>query len=187
MSSPRRAWSALSLPVRFAQARPAFVGPVVIGPPAAGATSAARIRATPSVGSAGDPDGTGDNEPVINLMRPGVGGGSGSGQGAGSGNGIDRGPSAANLDQPAVIEAPQPDIPLEIQAKAIGKRVFFEVTVEPDGRAGTIKILHSSGVPELDAICQATIAKYKFRPAYHDGRPIAAPFEIGFTNGSSND
>jgi len=185
IAAPRFAHPLLPLPPTPAPT----TGPTVavIGPRVTGVASNANTRNPGNALASGDPDGEGE-EGTIDLIKHGSGSGtgSGSGQGSGHGNGIDRGPSAANLEHPAVIEAPQPEIPMEIQAKAIGKHVLFEVTVEPDGRASTIKILHPSGVPALDAICQATVARYKFRPAYRDGHAISAPYQIGFSDGSSD-
>lgn len=122
-------------------------------------------------------DDTQDGEEYsIDLMKPGAGGGSGSGSGDGRGNGKgnerDRGPSAANLASPLPLDYKAVEFPPILQAKMSGKRVEFEVMVLANGTVGELKLIESSGSPEIDTICKAAIARTKFRPAYEQGKPV---------------
>lgn len=136
---------------------------------------------TGTVDRGGVSDGTGgdDDEPVIELMKPGVG--KGSGRGRGNGNDIDRGPSAANLEHPALLDwGPDVRPPANLLASVTHSRVCFNVTVLANGKVGDIELSESSGNSELDAIYRAAISRIKFRPAYHAGKPIAGVVPVGW-------
>ena len=79
-----------------------------------------------------------------------------------------------------VLDAPQLTLPENLVAKVIGKKVVFDVEVLADGSVGRITLVESSGTPEIDPLCRATLARYKFRPAYDAGKPVARTMRIGW-------
>lgn len=169
----------------------------VVGPAHAAAPTAAQntsasegaggTRGTGAVDRGGLAAGTGiDGEEEIDIMKPNAGRGFGKGTGRGKGDGIDRGPSAANLATPAVLEFSHPVIPLAVQAKAYGKSLRIKVMVEPDGRVGKIEVVESSGVPEFDTLYLAEVRRAKFRPAFEAGRAVAKPYAMVFSLGGAS-
>ncbi len=146
------------------------------------------VSGTASVAKVGGPpggeDSEGDEEPTISIMKRGHGG-TGDGSGNGSGDGIDRGLSGANNETPGIILNPQPELPLKEMVTPANGKSIFEVMVLPDGNAGEIKLLHSCGDATIDAACKTALARWKFRPAYRNGKTFAATTQIAFTFGGA--
>ena len=124
--------------------------------------------------------------PALALLKPGKGG-LGSGRGNKVGNGIDRGESGADNPSPSVLDAPIIELPNEIGMNPPAKPAVFEVTVLATGRAGTITLTHSCGNADIDALCLATIRRYKFRPAYVAGKPVERNMTITQDFGGSGE
>jgi periplasmic protein TonB len=60
--------------------------------------------------------------------------------------------------------------------------VLLEVMVEPNGRAGTVRIVQSSGFSRLDeAAVNGVKENYRFAPGTLDGKPAAMPYTFKFT------
>ena len=123
----------------------------------------------------GDDEGDGNGGIVIDIMKAAQG----SGRGRGRGNELDRGPSGAETPI-KIIDNPLPVLPENLNAKMVGKKVAFEVTVLPDDSIGEIRLTHSSGTAEVDAICRSTLARWRFKAAIKGGKPIADLQEIIF-------
>ncbi len=123
----------------------------------------------------GGDDGGGD-EVTIDLMAPGHGDGASSGNKHGSG--IDRGASGANNETPAVLDPPEFKLWADYENHPPKKRVILNVTVLANGKAGTIEIVQSCGIDEIDQAYKDWVAQhYRFRPAYRDLKPFAASIE----------
>jgi len=129
---------------------------------------------------AGEGLGGGDDDgPVIDIMKPGAGG-TGNGRGTHGGDGLDRGASGANNETPQPLDLPAVDLPEAYRIHPPAKAVKFRVMVLPNGRAGEITMVESCGVPEIDELYQANLARVKFRPAYVAGKPVARTYDIAF-------
>ncbi len=67
--------------------------------------------------------------------------------------------------------------PLAIRNRQEGD-VLILLTVQPDGSVGDVKILKSSGSPQLDAGALVSAGYWRYRPAMHDGKPVAANVRV---------
>ena len=101
---------------------------------------------------------------------PALGSGAGGGTG-GNGYGEDEGGS--DLEHISG-EIERSDYPPELGRARVGGRVSVTLTVEPNGRVSTCRIMRSSGVPQLDSLtCRLMQQRFRFRPSTDRfGRPI---------------
>lgn len=70
------------------------------------------------------------------------------------------------------------DYPSDAMHKEAGGTVFFDVSIDPTGRAARCRVLVSSGLSSLDQVaCAAIMKRGKWRPTLDDaGKPIFATF-----------
>jgi len=81
----------------------------------------------------------------------------------------------------AYLQNPKPPYPpLAFRARIEGKVVLI-AEVEPDGRAGQVRILESSGNEMLDQSALTTVRQWKFTPARKDGVIITQAVRIPIT------
>lgn len=59
--------------------------------------------------------------------------------------------------------------------------VLLKVMISPEGRAGEVQVLQSSGYARLDQSAAEAIRQWRFVPAMHDGKPVAAWYEWRWT------
>lgn len=71
------------------------------------------------------------------------------------------------------VDTPPPEYPLRQACDGIGGIVELDVQVGADGKVSGSQVYRSSGVPELDAAAQAAVTKWKFEPAYVNGKAVA--------------
>ena len=77
-----------------------------------------------------------------------------------------------------------PPYPAEAALRGEGGTVHALVLVMPDGHAGAVSIVQSSGWPVLDRAVERTLMHWRFRPAVQGGRKVASevPVAMDFTN-----
>jgi protein TonB len=81
----------------------------------------------------------------------------------------------------AYLQNPKPPYPpLAFRARIEGKVVLI-AEVQPDGRAGQVRILESSGNEMLDQSALTTVRQWKFTPARKDGVIITQAVRIPIT------
>ncbi|HZS40583.1 MAG TPA: TonB-dependent receptor [Polyangia bacterium] len=86
----------------------------------------------------------------------------------------DEKPESAEPDTaPVLIERVEPSYPEAARLAGIGGTVGLELSIGADGSVGEVKLIRSAGVG-LDDAAIAAARKFRFRPAQHDGRPIAS-------------
>src|SRR5437868_4457679 len=118
------------------------------------------VAVKPSAAPSGGGTGTG----------PALGAGAGGGTG-GNGYGEDEG--GTDLVQIAG-DITSRDYPRDLGNAGVGGRVSVTLTVEPNGRISSCRLIRSSGSAELDALtCRLMRQRFRFRPSTDRyGRPI---------------
>ncbi len=98
-----------------------------------------------------------------------------------SSGGVASAPTADADYKAAYLQNPKPPYPpLAFRARIEGKVVLI-AEVQPDGRAGQVRILESSGNEMLDQSALTTVRQWKFTPARKDGVIITQAVRIPIT------
>ncbi|MCE9609118.1 MAG: energy transducer TonB [Chthoniobacter sp.] len=108
--------------------------------------------------------------PIAPAPRVGTAGGAGTtavSAGAGLGN-----------TKPRYRSNPRPDYPAEARRLRQKGRVLLDVEVSAEGRALSVEIKRSSGVPSLDAAALAAVRRWTFEPARTAGVAVSARVEV---------
>ncbi len=113
----------------------------------------------------------------FSLLKPGLSPSTGD---SGQGQGRDRGLSAFNDPQAQVLKHPDPDFPLKYQLEPPPHSPVLRIAVLPNGRAGTIQVIHSSGVKAVDQACVDAVRLWTFFPAIKDGKKVLSHFTVKF-------
>ena len=113
----------------------------------------------------------------------GVGPGSGPGVGPGSDGGIGGAvyQPGAGVTAPVVLYKIEPEYSEEARKAKYQGVVVVAVIVDPAGRVTNPRVIRSLGLG-LDEKAIEAVRKWKFRPGYKDGRPVAvtAQIEVSF-------
>ena len=133
-----------------------------IGPPSNG---------TGSGGGIGSGDGGG--------VGPGKGGGYGPGEGGGVGGGVFR--VGGGVSAPVVLYKVEPEYSEEARKAKYAGTVVLQLIVDVTGKAQSVKVVRSLGLG-LDENAIQAVNKWKFRPGYRNGQPVAvvATIEVNF-------
>lgn len=131
------------------------------------------------VASNGPGSGSGIGSGIGGGVGPGKGGGFGLGEGDGVGGGVFR--MGGGVTAPALIYKVEPEYSEEARKAKYQGTVVLYVEVEPSGRAGNMRVLHSLGLG-LDEKAIEAVRKWKFRPGSKDGKPVTvvATVEVNF-------
>ena len=105
----------------------------------------------------------------------GTGDGSGNAKGAGRGNGNGSGNSPVTYRKRASLDYPRSAQRLKQEGS-----VRLSVFVSASGQASEIKVVKSSGFPNLDAAAVSCARKSLYQSALHDGKPIDAWVDASF-------
>ncbi len=98
-----------------------------------------------------------------------------------SSGGVASAPTADADYKAAYLQNPKPPYPpLAFRARIEGKVVLI-AEVQPDGRAGQVRIFESSGNEMLDQSALTTVRQWKFMPARKDGVIITQAVRIPIT------
>lgn len=113
----------------------------------------------------------------------GVGPGAGPGLGPGWRGGIDGGPfrTGRGVSSPVVLYKVEPEYSEEARKAKYQGVVVLKVIVDPTGRVINPVVVQSMGLG-LDEKAIEAVKKWKFRPGYKDGKPVAvfADIEVSF-------
>jgi TonB family protein len=82
--------------------------------------------------------------------------------------------------KPAPQYSPKPDYPPIAKQSGMEGQVIIEAIVYPDGSVGEVKVMKSSGYPELDRAAADAARKWKFSPGEQRGVPVKVPVSIPF-------
>ncbi len=98
-----------------------------------------------------------------------------------SSGGVASAPTADADYKAAYLQNPKPPYPpLAFRARIEGKVVLI-AEVQPDGRAGQVRILESSGNKMLDQSALTTVRQWRFTPARKDGVIVTQAVRIPIT------
>jgi periplasmic protein TonB len=131
--------------------------------------------------------------PLSNGPGSGGGIGSGSGGGVGSGRGGGFGPGegggvgggayrvGGGVSAPVPIFRPDPEYSEEARKAKYSGTVLLQVVVDVDGKTRDVHVVRSLGLG-LDEKAIEAVNKWKFRPGYKNGQPVAvrATIEVNF-------
>ena len=113
----------------------------------------------------------------------GIGPGSGSGAGSGSGGGFGGGAfrMGGGATAPALLYKVEPEYSEEARKAKYQGTVVLRVVIDASGRAVNAEVVRSLGLG-LDEKAMEAVRKWKFRPGYKDGKPVAvvAQIEVNF-------
>jgi len=175
-----------------------FTPPAVIPPEQAKLTVEPTIIAPPDVPlpqvalpNYGDPlaklgplsNGTGSGAGIGSGSGGGVGPGNGGGFGPGSGGGFGGGAFkvGGGVSPPTLLYKVEPEYSEEARKAKYQGTVVLSVVVDATGKAVEPHILRSLGLG-LDEKAIEAVKKWKFKPGYKDGKPVAviAQIEVNF-------
>lgn len=121
-------------------------------------------------GGMGGPVGIGD----------GGSGGVGDGDGAHQGGAMNGGPRLKLTRQPQVIYQEEPEYSEEARQARYEGTVVIAFDVDTSGRPVHLRVVRSLGLG-LDEKALAAVARWKFRPAEADRKPVTAPAQVAVT------
>jgi protein TonB len=109
----------------------------------------------------------------------GTGGGTGPGEGGGFGGGVYQ--IGGGVSKPVAIYSPEPEYSDEGRRARLQGTVIVEVVVDPNGATRNPKVIQSLGLG-LDEQALKTLATWRFKPAFKDGKAVAvlADIYVGF-------
>ena len=128
-------------------------------------------------------NGTGSGGGIGSGNGGGVGNGNGSGYGRGEGSGFGGSfGTGGGITQPVPIYRPDPEFSEQARKAHYGGTVWLSIVIDTDGRARDIKVVRSLGMG-LDEKAIEAVTRWKFKPAFKNGHPIAvrATVQMNFT------
>jgi len=76
------------------------------------------------------------------------------------------------------LETPPPPYPPSARRRGLEGRLVLRVTIDSSGRPASVTLLRSSGADSLDAAAREAVEGWRFRPARHEGQPIASDIVV---------
>jgi len=112
-------------------------------------------------------------------VGPGNGGGYGPGESGGLGGGVFR--VGGGVSTPVVLYKVDPEYSEEARKAKYAGTVVLQLIVDAAGKAQSIRVARSLGLG-LDENAIQAVKKWKFRPGYRNGQPVAviATVEVNF-------
>lgn len=71
------------------------------------------------------------------------------------------------------IDQPLPEVPDDLRAESLDKSTVVMVVVNASGKADSVSLASSSGMPELDELALKAVRRWTFRAATRDGEPVS--------------
>lgn len=112
-------------------------------------------------------------------VGPGRGGGYGPGEGGGIGGGVYR--IGGGVSAPVVLYKVEPEYSEEARKAKYQGTVVLSIIIDEQGRPRDLKVIRPLGLG-LDEKAIEAVSKWRFRPGYKDGKPVAviATVEVNF-------
>lgn len=112
-------------------------------------------------------------------VGPGRGAGLGPGEGGGMGGGVYR--IGGGVSSPTLVYKVEPEYSEEARKAKFQGTVVLQVVVDANGAPRDLKVVRPLGLG-LDEKAVEAVMKWKFRPGYKDGKPVAvsATIEVNF-------
>jgi TonB family protein len=112
-------------------------------------------------------------------VGPGRGGGYGPGEGGGIGGGVYR--IGGGVSAPVILYKVEPEYSEEARKAKYQGTVVLSIVIDEQGRPRDIKVIRPLGMG-LDEKAIEAVSKWRFRPGYKDGKPVAvlATVEVNF-------
>jgi protein TonB len=133
------------------------------------------------LGRIGPPsDGPGSGGGIGTGHGQGVGPGDGPGVGPGSGGGVNGFRAGGRRSPLTVLSKVEPDYSDDARKAQLQGTVIVELVVDEQGMPRNLKVVRSLGLG-LDERALEAVSKWRFRPAYRDGKPSAAPALVEVT------
>jgi TonB family protein len=109
----------------------------------------------------------------------GRGGGFGPGEGGGFGGGAFR--IGGGVSAPVPIHKVEPEYSEEARKAKFQGTVLLAIVVDESGKTANVRVVRSLGMG-LDEKAMEAVTKWRFRPGYKDGKPVAvmANVEVSF-------
>ena len=79
---------------------------------------------------------------------------------------------------PVAVVREWPRVPAELEKKYGQQQVIIYAVVDAEGKVNSVKVMQTPDRRVSDAIAQA-FAKWRFRPAQLDGRPVSVKILVG--------
>ena len=79
---------------------------------------------------------------------------------------------------PVPVESPAPGYPIDALRNGESGTALVRVHVGPDGVPYAVDLVQSSGSRALDRAASDAVKRWRFRPAQHDGQPVAGDVQI---------
>jgi len=83
--------------------------------------------------------------------------------------------------QPAAVDTPPPQYPVELACQDVGGTVGLILTISTDGAPTDIRVENSSGHPQLDAAAADAVTEWVFRPGTRGGSPVETDLRVPVT------
>lgn len=112
-------------------------------------------------------------------VGPGRGGGYGPGEGGGIGGGVYR--VGGGVSAPVALYKVEPEYSEEARKAKYQGTVVLSIVIDEQGRPRDLKVIRPLGLG-LDEKAIEAVSKWRFRPGYKDGKPVAvlATVEVNF-------
>lgn len=81
----------------------------------------------------------------------------------------------------AAINTPPPEYPEKLACNGIGGTVLFSVTIATNGKPAKVKMIGSSGQPELDASAEKAVRDWEFKAGTRGGKPWVQGIQVPVT------
>jgi protein TonB len=158
--------------------------PSILAPPDANLPNINLPNYGDPLGKLGPPsNGTGSGGGIGSGHGGGVGSGNGGGVGPGSGGGFGDGVYRAGngVSQPTLISKVEPEYSEEARKAKHQGVVVLQIVVDTKGNAVGARVIRSLGLG-LDEKAIEAVEKWKFKPGFKDGKPVAvaATVEVNF-------
>ncbi len=88
-------------------------------------------------------------------------------------------PAPAPVQPPALLEAVEPEMPPEMQARGLRGEVIVQIVIEADGSVSKVTVVRSAG-PEFDESAMAAARKLRFSPATQGGKAVRVAIQYRF-------
>src|SRR5580700_7888918 len=158
--------------------------PSILAPPDANLPQINLPNYGDPLGKLGPPsNGTGSGGGIGSGKGGGVGSGTGGGVGPGSGGGFggDVYRVGNGVTPPVPVYKPEPEYSEEARKAKYQGEVVLQIVVDAKGNAVNPRVIRSLGLG-LDEKAIDAVLKWKFKPGYKDGKPVAvaATVEVNF-------